>query len=334
MRKLVWLGGALAVLVTAWWGGVVALLHYELADWFQARRAEGWQADYASISSAGFPARFDTRISGLELADPASGLAWSLPVFRFTAPSILPTRITAIWPDQQVVATPFERITVQAKDMRAAVHFNRIFSLGLARISADLTDVALSSTRGWQSSLERGHLVMQALPDAAPNTYRLHFEASGVVPASDFLRNFEHVAFMADRIEGAELDAKITFDAPWDRYAIERARPQITHIELERLNARWGEVELSLAGALDVNDAGIPEGQVSVKARNWREMVALARKLGALPEEAEPDTLRALAFLASLSGDTDTLDTPLTFRNGYIAFGPLPLGKAPNLTIR
>ncbi len=333
MRKALRLALIMALLFAALWFGGAYALKRALAGWFDQRRAEGWVAEYSAITAAGFPGRMEIRLSELELADPETGLAWRAPSFAFFAPVWRPGNITAQWPDEQIIATPLEKIVLSADKMQAAVTFTEFSDLNLAAITLDLGKIALASGAGWTSSLETGRLSLQQI-EGPDFTYRLHFEARGMVPASPFLRRLSDIALLEDRIEGVVIDAVVTFDAPWDRYAIERARPQITHISLELLSADWGELALWMAGELDVDEAGIPEGQITVKARNWREMVALARELGAVGEALEPSVVSALSFLASLSGDKTTLDTPLSFRNGYIAFGPLPIGEAPDLTIR
>ncbi len=333
MSRLVKWALLLALVFSALWLGAAFALQRGLAGWFEARRAEGWQAEYARLESRGFPVRLEMRLVGLALADPETGLAWRAPDFAFSAPVWNPGRISAIWPEEQLIATPLGKIALRSRRMQAAVAFNRFADLNLARIALDLAGLLLSSGEGWESALEEGRLVLEQA-EGAPYTYRLHFEAAGMVPASPVLRAIAHVGRLSERIEGVRLDALVTFDAPWDRFAIEDRRPQVTRIRIERLSADWGEVALWMAGALEVDAEGTPSGQITVRAKNWREMVALARAAGILPEAFEESVVKALDFLASLSGDRSTLDTPLTFRNGYVAFGPFPLGPAPDLTIR
>ncbi len=333
MRKLLWLPIIAAALFSAYWGASAWMLNRSLSGWFDQQRNAGWVADYTRLKTGGFPTRFDTRIQDLELADPWSGLAWSAPLFRFFAPSIRPGDITAIWPERQILATPEQKITITADTMRATVLFNETTDLNLARISFDLARVAMTSTQGWENRLTSGRLFLAQIPGPA-NTYRVEFDARDLTPAAAFLKRFERVTLLSDQIQGARIDAIVTFDAPWDRFAVERARPQPTHIRLTAARATWGELDLQLAGELKVSPDGVPEGQISVKARNWRQMVEMAREMGALPPEMESTLLRTLDVLAGLSGDKDTLETRLTFRNGFVAFGPIPLGAAPNLHIR
>jgi len=333
MGKGIKLVVVVAILFAALWFGGAYALKRGLAAWFAARQGEGWVAEVADFESVGFPLRLETRLNNVELADPETGLAWRAPVFAFYAPSWNPGNITALWPGEQLIATPNEKITITSSKMQAAVAFNQTTDLNLGRIALDLVDLGLASTAGWDSSLQNGQLVMQQI-DGPDFTYQVHFEATGLVPASAFLQSLSHIALLEDRIKGVTLDAVVTFDAPWDRFALEQARPQVTHVSLELLTADWGELSLWMAGALAVDGDGVPEGQITIKAKNWRQMVALAKAGGILPETMEPTLVSALGFLAGLSGDKTTLDTPLSFHNGYLAFGPLPIGPAPNLTIR
>jgi hypothetical protein len=73
---------------------------------------------------------------------------------------------------------------------------------------------------------------------------------------------------------------------------------------------------------------------VIVKATNWREMLGVAEAAGAIPPSVRSGLERGLGFLAQLSGPADTLDVPLSFRNGRVMLGPLPIGPAPRIVIR
>jgi hypothetical protein len=131
-----------------------------------------------------------------------------------------------------------------------------------------------------------------------------------------------------------KIDARLAFDAPWDRHAIEDRRPQITAIDLSRLAARWGAMELEAAGNLSVDSEGRPEGRITMRAVNWRDMLGVAASAGWIPQELLPTAERALGLLAGFSGNPDTIDAPLSFQNGFISLGPVPLGPAPRLVLR
>ena len=89
-----------------------------------------------------------------------------------------------------------------------------------------------------------------------------------------------------------------------------------------------------MAGEVTVSDSGTPEGTVTVKVKNWRDILDLAVQTGILPESMLPTFTRALELASGLSGNPDTLDMPLNLRGGRVFLGPLPIATAPNLSIR
>ncbi len=104
--------GAVALAAAAWsgWWFVGRAAHETaLRDWLAARRAAGWQAEAAGISTVGFPNRFDTTISGLSLADTANGWAWSAPFVKIVTLSYKPGQALVALPGEQVVAVPGAR---------------------------------------------------------------------------------------------------------------------------------------------------------------------------------------------------------------------------------
>ena len=80
------LGGVVvlaAALWCGWWfvgrAGHVAAIE----TWAEDRRRAGWDVSYEELGVAGFPNRFDTTLSEVTMADPASGVAWSAPFVQF-----------------------------------------------------------------------------------------------------------------------------------------------------------------------------------------------------------------------------------------------------------
>lgn len=315
-----------------WAVGSIAL-ERGLSGWLEDRAAEGWVAEYSDLAVEGFPTRFETTFRDLELADPETGVAWQAPTFRIEAASARPTRITAVWPPEQTVASPLERITVTSATMRAEIGFEPDTALALETSDFALSDMRLVSTAGWEAALADGTLTTNQA-EGVENGHDIRFEASSVLPAEPLRVSLDPAGVLPETVETLRIAATLGFDAPWDRFAIEQARPQVTSIDLDELQATWGQLDLRAAGELAVDGQGVPEGRITVKATNWREMLGIARNGGLLPEALAPTVERALEILAGLSGPPDTLDAPLSFQNGLVTFGPIPLGPAPRLVIR
>jgi hypothetical protein len=333
VRKAFWILPLLAVAFAGYWFAMARGVESGLRAWFADREAAGWVAEHGAIRTSGFPLRFETVLQDVTLADPATGVAWDAPRFAFEARAFAPNRITAIWPTEQTLASPYERIRITSDRFTARIGFIPGTRLEVQEIAADLAGVTLSSTLGWETQVAVGHFSASLLgtPDDA---YAIRLEATGLAPTDDMRRTLDPARLLPDVVEGVVAEARAVFDAPWDRFAVEAARPQITALALRDLRAQWGGIEVRAAGDLIVDAEGIPEGRITVKVTNWRDLLGVARNAGLLPEPLLPTIERALEILARLSGPPETLDAPLTFANGNVSFGPVPLGRAPRLILR
>ena len=119
MRRLLIAVAVIAALLAAGWLVVARGVEAGLRGWFEARNAEGWVAEYGALSTDGFPHSFRTVLTDITLADPDSGLVWSAPRFAFEAAALRPQRITARWPAEQSIASPFERIDILSERFEA-----------------------------------------------------------------------------------------------------------------------------------------------------------------------------------------------------------------------
>ena len=301
--------------------------------WLEDRRGEGWQAEAASIRTGGFPYRFDTTLSDLALADPGTGWAWSAPRFQVLSLAYQPTHFIAIWPEQHKISTPYETITLASSEMRASAVFAPDTDLTLRRSTLALNALTLTSDAGWSADLDSGVLAAEQDEDD-PLSYKLGFAADGVRPAKAVKVLLDPAGVLPDVFESLKIDAKARFDTPWDRHALEDRRPQITALDLGLLQATWGKLDLRAAGQVSVDANGTPEGEITIKATNWREILQILVDSGALPQGLLPAAEATGERLAALSGNKNTLDVPLTFSGGRVFFGPIPIGAAPDLTLR
>ncbi len=323
----------LAILFSGYWVAVSEGVDRGLEAWLGDRRAEGWQADAAVIETKGYPTGFETRFEDVELADPETGLAWRAPEFALSAASISPTRIRAIWPESQTVASPFERITIGAERMEGVLDVAPGTALELREADIEIAALTLLSDAGWQAGLGEGRLnVTQSDTDDAG--YSVFFEATDVLPSAALRELLDPSEVLPSVFKTLAIDADAEFDRPWDRFAVEDRRPQPRRIDLRKLQATWGELDLQIAGDITIDTAGVPEGDVSIRAVNWREMVQIGEAAGLIPPEMAGTVERALEVLAGLSGNPNTIDAPLTLSGGRISLGIVPLGPAPKIIIR
>lgn len=333
MRKLVGIVVLVAIVLSGVWLGWAYVLERGFASWLEARRSEGWVAEATRIDTTGYPARFTTVATNLDLADPATGLAWRLPQITFQAVAHDPTDIQAILPPAFTVASPGERISVRSATFRASTAVDPGPSLALRRADITLAGIDLRSTAGWDAALTNGLLRTERAADD-DTLQRVNFTASEVRPAEPVRALLDPARVLPGTISELAVTADVGFDRPWDRRAIEDRRPQIQTIDLTRIRAIWGDAELEAAGQLTVDSTGVPTGEITVRATNWREIFAVLQNAGVIPQTFARALESVLESLAGMSGSPETIDAPLRLSNGFISFGPIPIGPAPNLRIR
>jgi len=324
-----------ASLWAGYWFVGSASLKSAFAAWFESRRAEGWAADYSDLTVQGFPNRFDTGFANLSLADPETGLAWQAPFFQILALTYRPNHVIAVWPDQQLVATPDQKYDVSSADMRASLILNPGTALEVQRstLTASALEVHPQGTRDGTRT-EALTLAAERVPAEEAPAYRLGLSADGFAPALPWKVKIDPKGTLPETLDALSADLAVEFDKPWDRTAIEEARPQPRKVKLRLAQAKWGRLELQAAGAVTVDAQGWPSGEVTIKARNWREILQLAVASGALTEGLAGTIEDALSLISQLAGNPKTLDIPLQFRNERAFLGPVPLGPAPNLRLR
>ena len=314
-----------------WWVGSSAK-EAALRGWLDGRQQAGWVADYKSLDVRGFPNRFDTTITELQLADPQSGWAWSAPEFYILGLSYQPNHIIVVWPATQKISSPRETITIESENMRSSVKFEPNTTLALDQTIVEIQNMTLTSTAGWTSTLKNAQFATKQNA-SLPNAHDVDFVAEQVKPARLFKNIVDPSNRLPDVFDKLHIGATLAFDAPWDRLAIEGRKPQLTRLDLTDLNAKWGEIEFEAKGAVDLDSLGYPTGKIRVRAQNWKEMLKLGVSSGALPSELAGTLETALGFLAKLSGNPDTIDAPLNFSNRTMKLGPIPIGPAPQFKL-
>jgi len=303
-------------------------------DWFETRRADGWVAEYSDLSTQGFPNRFDTTLTDVSLADPDTGLAWEAPFFQVFALSYKPNHIIAVWPDEQLIATPQAKYDVASTDMRASLVTRPAPGLPLDRLTLTVEDLSVHPVAADQPTRADSLVLAAERATAADSSYRLGLTADGFAPALEWRVRIDPGDTLPETLEALSVDMTVTFDKPWDLSAIEDARPQPTRIDIKLAEARWGRLELQAAGEVTVDRAGIPTGEITVKARNWRDILRLATESGALPPAFAGTLEDGLTLVSQMAGNPKTLDIPLGLKNGRVLLGPVPLGPAPLLRLR
>ncbi|ANT60484.1 hypothetical protein AYJ57_08990 [Salipiger sp. CCB-MM3] len=312
MKKL-----AIAVIVAAlaWSGFWFVSAHFErkaIDSWMEARRTEGWTATYDDLTIKGFPNRMDARLSGLVLASP-DGLRWEAPfvdiyrlVYNFGHEILA-------FPPQMTVTTEMGETQVASDGMRASfIHEgDTVVRANFESQTLNLTGATTAALAGLTAALTRD--------EDAETSYRIAVGADAIAGSG---------GRVADAIR---LDAGFDTDLPLRVGQQSGPHPQPTRVDLRLAEYKVDDLQLKVAGEVDVDDRGRMDGEVTVKAVNWREMIAMAQQSGQLPENMAQMLEDGLGLIAGLSGNRETLDLPLTLDEGRARLGPIPLGEAPRL---
>lgn len=327
MIRLIILVLAVSLIWMIWWA--FGQLAYEkgLAVSIDELRRDGWVVEHSELDTVGFPNRFDTKVADLHLANPKATMSWTVPFVQILSLAYKPHQVIAVLPKAHEFKTKFETLTITHDDARASVFMkpNTKLALDEARLVIDKLNV--SSTRGWQVSLDEGRFAAENL-SPENDQYRVGAELLAMVPPPDFRRLLDPGGVLSEEIENVLLDVELVFDRALDRISIETGEPRLTAIDLADLSIRWDDIALRADGKLSIDAEGMPEGAIALHAEEWRKVLKIAIAAGLVA----PDAVGSLeGGLELLSGGTNTLYTKLQFTNGLVWLGPIPLGSAKSL---
>lgn len=334
MRRLVWLGLVFALLWSGWWLFASIAIKNGMDAWLEERRAEEWQAEVSDLTVSGYPLSLETHMQAPMLADPQTGLAFDTPELVVRAPAYAPGTVTVTFPQDEIaLATPQGRRTILTDNAKARLTLSGGTTGEVAHLSLTSGPWALSSAEGMLMSADA--ITMQMDQDDAEDTlYTFNIESPAFQPGEVPRRAARVPRDWPTTFDSLVLDMSVRFDRPIDRRTIEEQRPQPRRIDLRVAEAVWGALSLRFSAALDVSPEGLPSGEFSIQARNWRSLLEVAENAGTLPTGLRPQLEQILQALARGSGNADALDVTLSLRDGEIFLGFIPLGSTAPLVIR
>jgi hypothetical protein len=329
-----------AVLVGAigwsgWWRLGSSAKQAALEGWLAERRAAGWVAEAQAVTVTGYPSRFDAILTGLALADPAQGWAWDAPEFQVLSLAYKPNHVIAVWPGEQRVSSPDETVTLAAAQMRGSVVFVPDTALSLDRTQIEVEALTARSTLGWTATAKAMRIATRRAGEgtAPGHAHDLFVEADAVEIPESLRRLVDPARLLEPVVSTLRVNATLSYDAPWDRHAVEGRKPALAALSIREGTAVWGDLRLETRGTLRIGPDGYPEGEIDVVALNWRKMIRSAVAAGALNGDLADALEAGLSVVAILSGDERTLRVPLRFSGGDMALGPVPLGPAPRFRV-
>lgn len=327
LKRLTFLVIAAALAWSAWWVWGAAQLRGNFADWFAERRDDGWQAEYADMSIRGFPNRHDTTWSDLQIVDPDSGLGWQAPFFQLFLLSYNRNHAIAVWPETQSILMPEGRYEVTSDSLQASLITESADHLLLrSNLAADVVNV---TDPGGETTALAALRASVARTEGTVDSYDIALSVDGLALSTPFLRAAEGA--VPDTFQESRLQAQVTFDRPVSAGSLSGDRPRPTALDLTLAQLQWGPMGLRLTGDMEIDSKGRIEGDLHIRAEDWREMLRVARNSGEVPEGVVDGLEALLELLSTVSGGGKTIDVSLRFDDQRTFLGPLPVGPAPRI---
>lgn len=320
MKLLLFIVLALAAAYSGYWfvgaRGVDKAIQGSIAN----LKAQGWEVSSDSIETHGFPSRFDVTATNLALTSPDGRLSYAAPWVQSAALSYRPNRIIAALPPEQSLRIGGQTLTIGADGLRASAGVAANTTLSFATLTAETKALDVRSDLGWQITTGSGLLALRPAGPAA-NTYEGYLGLADIMPA---------LGLPSAPGTPAQFKADVTMrlDRALDRGLAQTGAPLIEALTLNSLDLNWGDLHLTGQGEVTVNAEGIPEGRITLSAEGWQGMIGLLAEAGIVAPEVLPTLTNMATMMASGDG---TLALPITFKGGFMALGPVPLGPAPRL---
>lgn len=323
MRAILWLVLGLGVVWGSYWFVGSNAVENAAIDWFAHAADQGIAATEDGISVAGFPNRFDMTVTNPHLADPATGWGWTAPFAQVLAMTWKPWHVIAALPNSQQITAPDQNIALQSTKMEASLRLVPSTDLALAEIRVEGHDVQARSDLGWQVDMKS---LVAAMVSTGPLQH-LGLEVTNLSPDPALTAL---VPQLGPAISTLHLDASVTLTAPIDRHMAETP-PRLTALDLADFHLIWGDLTVSATGKVTARSDGLADGKVDFRFKNWSTLPQLLVAMGMIQPAMAVSITSGLEALAKSGGDPFVLNLSLTFKDGLMNFGPLPLGPAPRL---
>lgn len=324
MRKLTLIVFILAGIYSGYWFIGASATERTAAGQITQMNASGWNIAYDDLSTAGYPSRFDTTIADLDVTTPDGRTIWTAPFLQALALSYKPNAVILAFPNQQTITQNGVPFTVNSTGLLASANVAPSPALPLQAFTAETGPMSIDGPNSAVISVTKGIAAVR-LSGPIPNQYDTFIDLEGLTLPDDIRRILDPSAAFPATFSQFTIDGTVGLDAPLDRHVL-TDRPRPTQMTLTGMTLTWGALQLRGKGEIAIDSAGIPTGRITISAQNWRDLVGMAVNAGIL-DQSIASTAQNMGAL--LSGGSSELSVPVTFANGLMSLGPLPIGPAP-----
>ncbi len=310
-----------AVGYTAYWFAAASAVRDGVAEWAEARRAEGFEVAYGEVTVSGFPSRLVVVMAQPALARPDHDPAW-----RWSADALVaearpwaPERIAVTLPAVQRIAyrrgDGAERVVTVTVDEGVA---HVVLADGMASsVAVEASGLVAETPRG---PLALVHLVA-SLERGADETVAVAFDARRLTltPGAGGPLGREVAALAAT----ATIVGSLPEGAP--RAALAAWSEAGGTVELHSLTLEWGSLALAAAGTLALDDALRPQAALTAEIAGYGGVLDAFAEAGAMAVRDASFAKTFLNLMAKTRSGRRVLEVPLSAQDGKLYIGPLPL---------
>lgn len=342
MRYIILLATVAAAVIgySVYWFRAADEAEAAILAWIEARRGEGYEVSYKSLEVGGYPFRLETIVEEPVVSHGGEGAGWRFEGSRVDV-------VAAPWKPTHSVSEhsgPFSILyrRPDAKPLRLSGETQRarmsvVFDGGaLERFSADIKGLSLKaegSSRPMTAQRLQLHARRGAPAENGEDGLAQPLLAEFAFDVGELVAVGAQGWPLGDTIDSASLRLKIRGQALPDTSpdAIVAWRDGGGTVEIEALSVAWGALDLSLDGALALDEQNRVIGAVTVRIADHAGLI------GALLPRAGEDGLKtpligALDALAKESDDPQgRLIVPLSFQDGEAFLGSFPIAVLPPL---
>ena len=306
---------------TAYWFAAAAQVRDGVAEWAEARRAEGFEVSYGAVTMSGFPARLIAVMAQPMLARPDHDLAW-----RWNADALVaearpwaPERIAVTLPaTQRIVYRRGDGVERMVTITLEAGVAHVVLAGGVAdSIAIEASGIAAETPRG-PAAIDRFE---GAVRRGADHTVEVSFDARRITltPDADGAMGREVAALAAAAtVAGALPEAPL-------RLALRAWAQAGGTVEIHSLSLRWGALALEAAGTLTLDNQLRPEAALSAEIAGYGGVLDAFAEAGAMAVRDASIAKTFLNLMAKTKAGRRVLEVPLSAQDGKLYVGPLPL---------
>ncbi len=326
MRRLTIIVFILAALYSGYWFVGASAVERGAVAQLDDLEESGWTVTYDDVSTAGFPSRFDTTATNLDLVSPDGSMNWMLPFAQALTLSYKPNEIIVALPPSQTITADGTPILITSDGLRASMNVAPTPALSLNALTAEVGVLTATANQQRLFSITSGLAALRAA-ETGPHSYDAFLDLDGFALPDELRRMLDPQSTQPSTFGQITVDAGLVLDADIDRHSA-KSQPQLDQIDLHGMTVSWGTLQLRGDGQIDVGTDGYPTGQLTLTAENWRDILPIAVNAGVLTSSAA----RNIQSVAGLfSGGSTTLKMPINFANQRMMLGPIPIGNAPKL---